>query len=61
MQFDDLFKIAWEEDTANKLLKDGVVQQSAEGEGINGTLLFSHIIFLSYMSTLSWQIVIDKR
>ncbi|AQK68640.1 DExH-box ATP-dependent RNA helicase DExH11 [Zea mays] len=35
VQFDDLFKIAWEEDTANKLLKDGVVQQSAEGEGIN--------------------------
>ncbi|AQK68646.1 DExH-box ATP-dependent RNA helicase DExH11 [Zea mays] len=33
VQFDDLFKIAWEEDTANKLLKDGVVQQSAEEIG----------------------------
>lgn len=61
MQFDDLFKIAWEEDTANKLLQEGVVQQSAEGEGINGTLLFSYIICSSYMSTLSWQIVIAKR
>jgi len=35
VQFDDLFKIAWEEDAANKLLQEGVVQQSAESEGIN--------------------------
>ena len=30
MQFDDLFKIAWEEDAANKALQEGGVQQSAE-------------------------------
>ncbi|OEL22541.1 DExH-box ATP-dependent RNA helicase DExH11 [Dichanthelium oligosanthes] len=33
VQFDDLFKIAWEEDAANKALKEGGVQQSAEDEG----------------------------
>lgn len=45
MQFDDLFKIAWEEDAANKLLQEGVVQQSAEGQGINGTLFLIHHMF----------------
>ncbi|XP_025811051.1 DExH-box ATP-dependent RNA helicase DExH11 isoform X3 [Panicum hallii] len=33
VQFDDLFKIAWEEDAANKALQEGGVQQSAEDEG----------------------------
>jgi antiviral helicase SKI2 len=46
VQFDDLFKIAWEEDAANKLLQEGVVQQSAESEGINGTLYYSHTSYV---------------
>ncbi|KAJ1277977.1 hypothetical protein BS78_04G044500 [Paspalum vaginatum] len=33
VQFDDLFKIAWEEDAANKLLPESDVQQSAQDEG----------------------------
>jgi len=33
VQFDDLFKIAWEEDAASKALQEGGVQQSAEDEG----------------------------
>ena len=43
MQFDDLFKIAWEEDAANKALQEGGVQQSAEDEGTKGTLLVSYV------------------
>jgi hypothetical protein len=54
VQFDDLFKIAWEEDAANKALQEGGVQQSAEDEGTKG-------ICSSRMSIFSWQIVIAKR
>lgn len=36
VQFDDLFKIAWEEDAANKALQEDDVQQSAEDEGTEG-------------------------
>ncbi|CAL5060163.1 unnamed protein product [Urochloa decumbens] len=36
VQFDDLFKIAWEEDAANKMLQEADVQQSAEDEGTEG-------------------------
>ncbi|XP_062218251.1 DExH-box ATP-dependent RNA helicase DExH11 isoform X2 [Phragmites australis] len=35
VQFDDLFKIAWEEDAVNKVLQEGDVQQSAKDEGTN--------------------------
>jgi antiviral helicase SKI2 len=41
VQFDDLFKIAWEEDAANKALQEDDVQQSAEDEGTEGTSFLS--------------------
>ncbi|GJN19044.1 hypothetical protein PR202_gb06276 [Eleusine coracana subsp. coracana] len=35
VQFDDLFKIAWEEDADNKVLQDAELQHSAENESTN--------------------------
>jgi hypothetical protein len=60
VQFDDLFKIAWEDNVDNKILLEGEVQNSAEDEATNGNLL-SYIIHSSHISILSWETVIAKQ
>lgn len=36
VQFDELFKIAWEEDAVNKVLQEDDARQLARDEGTNG-------------------------
>jgi hypothetical protein len=39
VQFDDLFKISWEEDDANIVPREDDGEQLARDEGTNGNLL----------------------
>lgn len=53
VQFDDLFKIAWEEDDANIVSHEDDGEQLAGDEGTNGNLLPPYFICSSHMNIFS--------